>query len=281
MINLALRFDDPSKTSNHQLESDIIRLLEKHQFPATFAVIPYKHNQDGTDSALAKQDIAHLINARIKNIIEVALHGYSHTNNGYLAKNSEFSGLSLKKQSQLIKMGRQLLDDIFDQPVTGFVPPWNSYDENTVLALKNLNFHYLSATWNRVGLNQSINLLPHTCNLAQLKIAVEEACILKHSPSILIAVLHHYNFKEHSDNKGIIDLNGFSALLDWINNQPFIRTVTLNGISEMYSPHELQKPIEFHEQFKNSHWRIRKLMPQHCLYPNKSWYFDFALSRLR
>jgi len=281
MINLALRFDDPSKTSNHQLESDIIQVLEKYRIPATFAVIPYKHSQESPIIALEKQDVAHLINAGKKNIIEIALHGYSHTSNGHLTINSEFSGHPVNEQDRLIKIGRNLLESIFDQPVTGFVPPWNSYDENTILALKNQNFQYLSANWNTVGLDQPINLIPRTCHITQLKLAVEEAHLFKKSPCIIVTTFHHYDFKEESGDKGKLDLNDFSALLDWINNQTDISTTTLNGISQMHSPHELQKPILFYERFKNSHWRIRQFMPQYCLYPNKDWSFNFALSRLR
>lgn len=281
MINVAFRLDDPSKTSNHQLESKIIGLLEQYKIPATFAVIPFKDDPKSSSNSLKKQDIPHLIEASDLNIVEIALHGYSHTNHKQGAINSEFSGRSAKKQNHLLESGRSLLENIFERPVIGFVPPWNTYDDITVNCLIEQHFQYLSADWNNTGTNQDIALIPHTCNLPHLKIAVEEARILKNSPSIINVIMHHYDFKEQNADKGLIDLNDFSELLAWVTKQCDINTATLSEIGKMFSPSELQKPIRSHEQYKNLHWRINRLMPQYCLFPNQGWPYQFVLSRLR
>ena len=46
MIQIAFRFDDPSETSNHELEKEIIGLCCKYNVPVNFAVIPFRKIND-------------------------------------------------------------------------------------------------------------------------------------------------------------------------------------------------------------------------------------------
>jgi len=78
MIRLALRFDDPSATSDHALEAAIFNTLMRYGIPITVAAIPNRR-QDGHYAALAGSDAKHLVQAQRAGIIEIALHGYSHS----------------------------------------------------------------------------------------------------------------------------------------------------------------------------------------------------------
>jgi len=138
MIKIILRFDDPSATSNHLLESEIIECLGSVEAKATFAVIPFKrpeNQHDYTDNSWAK----HLVRGHLSGITEIALHGYSHEIRGHLPQGSptEFAGIAAASQETMIKSGAERLREIFgENSVTGFILKWSTKSGHRVKAVK-------------------------------------------------------------------------------------------------------------------------------------------------
>ncbi|NOR70194.1 MAG: hypothetical protein GQ532_10985 [Methylomarinum sp.] len=79
MIKIAFRFDDPSFTSDHLLEKNIIEICKRYAVKINFAVIPYKEI-DGQLHALNEKKAEHLIHAEKNNWIEISQHGYAYLN---------------------------------------------------------------------------------------------------------------------------------------------------------------------------------------------------------
>ncbi|MDO4190914.1 MAG: DUF2334 domain-containing protein [Bacteroidales bacterium] len=93
--------------------------------------------------------------------LEVALHGFSHqrrTNGG------ELGGLPADQQQELLSQATYFLDSLLGQRPHTFIPPWNSYDDNTLTFLDSLGYQVISSSLciNQSWENAHIQYLPHT-----------------------------------------------------------------------------------------------------------------------
>lgn len=137
MIDVAIRFDDPSAIIDHALERELVRILAEQNACATFPVIPY-----GDRLPLWAEQMAHQIEAQRCGTVEIAQHGYSHESciegNG---NPSEFTGTDPVGQSREIADGKTILSQIFGVTIGVFVPPFNTFDQATDLALEQQGFN--------------------------------------------------------------------------------------------------------------------------------------------
>jgi peptidoglycan/xylan/chitin deacetylase (PgdA/CDA1 family) len=81
---------------------------------------------------------------------EIAVHGYSHENrlSADSPQQSEFAGLPVTKQAHLIANGTANVQDCIGNRPTTFVPPFDSYDNQTVSALNQQGYDTISGgTW--------------------------------------------------------------------------------------------------------------------------------------
>lgn len=269
MIRVCLRFDDPSLTSNHAIEKQLIAELEQRGLAATFAVVPFHEGPEGRKS-LDRATAAHLLEARRKGVIEVAQHGYSHTPcPGHPpGRPSEFIGYSRSVQEAMIEEGRQHLRALFETTIDGFVPPWNSGDEATMAALKDLGFRYSSsATPSFPGYHGPICRLPRTCHLETAERALAEARMFKYLAPIVVIVLHHYDFTDAA-GEGFARLR---AVLDRIVADPLCRVVTLHEAAIASTAEHSIIAIEHILNRGKAHWRIQRFYPQYCLVQRPLW----------
>jgi hypothetical protein len=136
---------------------------------------------------------------------EFALHGLAHVDIG----GTEWLGVPYPIQCDMMEEGIDILRDALGvQSVRTFLPPWNSYDLNTVRAARQMGIEYLSgdaglirksplAMWlSHDGDYQNVAILPATCSLRELPDALEMA---KADPgdTILVVVFHPYDFEEY------------------------------------------------------------------------------------
>jgi peptidoglycan/xylan/chitin deacetylase (PgdA/CDA1 family) len=228
MIRVALRFDDPSVATDHELEVAIFALLERYAIPATVAATPF-HRQGEAYQALSTDNAPHLIAAHHKGIIEIALHGYSHEQRSSTRRGgeSEFAGLAANEQARLISEGRDLLASIFGCDITGFVPPWNTCDTTTLETVRDLGFQYVSAGFETPSVRK-LTWLPRTCQFKNIVVAVEEARRYAWSRPLIIAVMHHYDFRELGSTQTHFDLTGLQERLAWLVAQQDLQIVTLD-----------------------------------------------------
>ena len=151
-IVVVLRYDDySSRPERREFDRALVRTLSQLDVPCTFGVIPYACAGDERDPN--KQPLIPLKAAEVEILqdlvgaeqIEVAQHGYSHQTITAGGRPSEFVGMSMADQLQTIRRGKRHLESLLQREVTTFIPPWNSYDSDTVEALSHCGFRTLSA----------------------------------------------------------------------------------------------------------------------------------------
>ena len=264
MIKIAFRFDDPSVTSDHSLEKEIINICKKYDVKINFAVIPYKKNNDSLQ-ALTKQHIEHLINAEKNDWIEVSQHGYAHINHNRHGTPSEFSDESFEQQYNWIYKGKLLLDNLFLNQRRGFVPPWNTFNQVTCSVLNSNDFIFISAGWDiPPNANLSIPVLPRTCQATSLLDSLETTKNFSSLNPIIIAVIHHYDFIESND-KGTFSLSEFENILRSLQAQKQTQLTSLNNIASEQSVFDSVNSSLLHKKWSNLHWRLAKHTPNDCL----------------
>lgn len=236
---VVFRFDDYQLKSIPFYDSLLI-VFEKNRIPLCLGIIPFDKN--GSFYNDLNQEQLDDFKTRIRNNeIEIALHGYNHKDNDLqkvsFLKNvsmSEFSGLSYSAQYTKLKLAKESIDSLLDIDVNVFIPPFNTYDENTLKALESLKFEIISANIDGSSNSDKISFIPFTLNdLNEL----QKVIIMHQNDQITIVVMmHSYSFKEISnytgDNTKRIEFKQLDSLLNWIKGQSYIHATTFFRLSQ-------------------------------------------------
>ena len=240
-ITIVFLFNDYSSRSFTDLEMKLINAFQKYNVPCTFGVIPYVHAGDVHDPApqdvvpLTPMKASILKDAIEANVLEVALHGYSHQTilaspaGGY----TEFYGLNYDSQKQKITDGKALLEEMLDTRVNTFIPPWQSYDLNTIQAIEELGFKNISA--GMVGVTKDpcqLKFLPVTGTLFDLRDAVGAARKSREVQPIIVILIHENDFQEINRERGKLTFQYFIESLKWVTSQEYIRVATIEQATE-------------------------------------------------
>ncbi|MHC4075507.1 MAG: DUF2334 domain-containing protein [Planctomycetota bacterium] len=241
-IQLIFRFDDTSAKSDIEIDSMVINEFKKHKMRCTFGVIPFiceKNSHDPSlqnNTALSATKIKLLKQAIEDGFLEIALHGYSHQTNRFQKEGeySEFAGLDYESQLIRAREGKQFLEDKFGRSVTIFVPPWNTYDADTIKALEKLGFKHLSADIYGIALDNSLlRYIPATCGLKDLKKAISQARKSKDRSPVIVVLFHAYNFKESHDPKAKMAFSEFSEILSLISKQDDVVIKSMEQLNDI------------------------------------------------
>jgi predicted deacetylase len=265
MIDVAIRFDDPSAVSDHALERGILHAMAMHDVCATFAVIPHAGQH-----ALSAGDVPHLVEARQSGRMEIAQHGFSHEPcQAEASLPSEFAGLDLVEQTKKIVTGRATLGQVFGCAIPGFVPPFNTFDHITAAVLSEQGFLYLSAGSEHGSVESDrLTELPRTCQLTELRPALAEARRHPHGDLAIVVVMHHYDFQESGRTDAPLTLEQLSDLFRWLRQQPDVRLHTLSRLASRHDANTWRKAVQRNRWVQRQHWRIRSVFPRYGLMPH-------------
>jgi hypothetical protein len=138
----------------------------------------------------------------------------------------------------MLSAGKATLESLYHVSVTTFIPPWNSYDENTLRALDELGFKVVSSSGQTYGITasgrfQRLRFLPYTCMPGHLREAVQFARISSDPDPIIVVLLHPSNFVEYDHVRGRFSCQTFGELFSWLAAQPDVATQTLGGAAKM------------------------------------------------
>ncbi|HRP94672.1 MAG TPA: DUF2334 domain-containing protein [Rhodocyclaceae bacterium] len=198
-IRVCFRFDDPSARSDHGLEARVLEVFAGFGARLTVAIVPFGR-EGGALRPLRRTDVPHLAAAHGEGRIEVALHGYCHEAHARSRDGipSEFRTVPLALQLQRMADGRQVLQQAFGAEVSGFVPPWNTYDAATVEATKRLGFGYLSAGLGAGRAGSQPVLIPKTSSLraGEAGHAIGSATRFRSCAPVVVFVFHPDQFVE-------------------------------------------------------------------------------------
>lgn len=274
-LHIVLRFDDPSATSDHTLEREIFAILGELGITATVAVIPFGIDANGL-VPLSPDNAPHLVAAHAGGIIEVAQHGYAHRHLTSTPKGSpsEFWGVPADEQQRCIDAGHDQLVQTFGQPIRGFIPPWNTYDDTTAHHLAARGYAYLSGSLVTPPAGKiPLCLIPCTCAVHQLRQAYAEArCHPFLSPAIVV-IMHHYDFLEGTNEPGKLSLQAFRETLRWLKQQPGVRFITLGRLAEKLGIAGSRAILGRHLKKERLHWRLQQLLPRTLLMTHPLWMY--------
>lgn len=283
IVHIVLRFDDPSATSDHALERQIIAILGELDLPATVAVVPFGSSAEGL-VPVTRDNAPHLVAAHAAGIIEVAQHGYGHqhmtsTPNG---SPSEFWGVPADEQQRRLDAGLAQLKLTFGVQVRGFIPPWNTYDGTTAHHLAARGYAYLSGSLVTPPDHKiPFCLIPCTCAVHQLRQAYAET--FRHpflSPTIVV-IMHHYDFLEGTEQPGKVSLHAFRETLHWLKQQPGVQFITMERLAKNLGISGSHAILKRHLKKERLHWRLQRLLPRTLLMTQPLWmYFKLVSQRL-
>lgn len=209
-----------------QVDQALVTMFARRDLPLVFGVIPADLNGRAEPIAALRPAIA-------AGTVEVAQHGWDHLPQAELLANqgikSEYLGRAYDEQLQRIGQGKQLVETWFQVPVYTFIPPWDSYDENTLLACAELGFAALSADLFSPAAHQMARpvLLPATIKLASLEALIDRWSQHVQPGSIAVVEFHAYEFVESGSTFGYFPLSKLEQLLDRIVASPNLRVLSM------------------------------------------------------
>lgn len=148
MNRFSIRLDDITPDMDWEKFYRVKSILDKFDIKPLIGIVP-----DNQDEGLAKQEPKEEFWQEMRELAKdgwsIAQHGYEHRyeskDGGLLGINmySEFAGLSFDKQKEKLSKGKQILEE--NGIITDiFMAPAHSYDDNTLKALAELGFCYVT-----------------------------------------------------------------------------------------------------------------------------------------
>ena len=243
-ITVIFRLDDVS-ASTTSFDGRFVKLLREHDVAATLGVIPFVTAGDvheaGTQPLLPfvpdGLEAADLID---RGQIEIAMHGFSHQAQAPAGNRTcgEFGGLAVAEQESRIAAGKRHLEQAAGVNVSTFIPPWNGYDSDTLKTLSQNGFRTLCARIHLPGTvgdvptgvldgPRGLKAIAATSSLPRLRRAVDFARRCPDSEPIILVLIHAYDFREVSPERGRLTLDDLDALFAWLSTQTDLVTKTV------------------------------------------------------
>lgn len=147
-MKIAVRIDDITPDMDWESFYRFKELLDEYEIKPLIGVVP--DNQDPNLMKNPKKEDFWSYMKELRNEgWSIALHGYQHIyttkKGGIFPLNhfSEFAGVPYEKQKEMIAYGQNMLAQ-HDLATDIFMAPGHSYDKNTLRALQELGFHYVT-----------------------------------------------------------------------------------------------------------------------------------------
>jgi len=139
-VVVVFRNDDIQEFSGSATERRFLQLFVENGIPQTYALVPFKKDLEKQGDLLSL-----LKDQQARGLAEIALHGYTHENHAG-KRRSEFSGRPFEEQLEKIRSGKAYLERIFLREIVTFIPPFNSYDQDTLRAIAQNGIKVLSSS---------------------------------------------------------------------------------------------------------------------------------------
>jgi len=290
-ISVVFRLDDYCQHST-DFDWKFINTFRDHGIPLTLGVIPYivaDIHDPGPQKvdALSKAKINVLKPAIRSKMLEIALHGYFHqTIRPSTESYTEFSGLNYENQIQRITEGKGLLERLFGVKVTTFIPPWNSYDLNTIQVLERTGFRTLSGGFYGPGkMSSKLQFLPATCEILELPEAIAMARTMPDPSPVIVVMLHTHDFLESGHPHGALLFADLVKLLKWVISQKDVHFYTITEATKVMKSLNAERLVNFLHVVWSS--QDKKLLPpfldfeaKHYFYPSLSTLHYMRTKRL-
>ena len=234
---VVFRYDDYSAASGDEVDEAVIGAFARHGMACTFGVIPFVTTGSFRDPSpcetlpLTDAKVRLLSRAMADGAVAVALHGCIHRTVHATPPHSEFVGESLAAQVEKIARGKAYLEERLGVHVDVFVPPWNSYDRDTLTALQQAGIRCVAASrYGAVDRRLGTQFLPITIELPDVRRAVNEARESSEPEPIVGVLMHPYDFKESGDSRAQLTGEDLERELAWLAGQDDVRVVSIGAL---------------------------------------------------
>ena len=237
-ISIFFRFDDITGISPIEVEKRLIDVFAEEKATCCVGVVPMITTgkvEDSTPTTLLPLSEAKISLIRIasrKGVFDVLLHGYSHQTIRQEDPHTEFCGRPYEEQYSLINKGKSFIEENVGTQVNCFIPPWNTYDKNTLITLDQLGVKAISANcYGRVG-DEQTNLcyVPSTVGYCGIRKAIDLARKYNSSQSVIGILIHPYDFIESGDKRASISMDDLQNELIWLKEQNDIQLVSISQL---------------------------------------------------
>lgn len=242
---VAFRFDDIQDYYLNKVQMEVIDTFQEKNTSLTIGIIG---NYFGND-----QSIVNFLKERLKNNnpqLEIANHGWNH---------EDFTKFNKEEQSQLIKKTNEKLLNTLGVSSKGFITPFNTVNNDTLIALHENNIQYVSAnvTADRPPYNIKNDALYHfpgTAFTGNLNIdnthwygtthketfAQIQGSLINYGFAVVMLHPQEYSVREGLNYKNEVDYNQIhelEMLIDEIRNDG-LKIVTIKEIPEHATVHQ-------------------------------------------
>lgn len=133
---VAFRLDDIQDYFLTNPQMDVINTFEERNASLTVGVIGNAFGNDPAMISFMKSKVANNRNNSGNFAIELANHGWNH---------EDFTLFSKEEQSILMHQTNRKINEIFHVEPIVFIPPYNSLNKDTIAAMQENDFQYISA----------------------------------------------------------------------------------------------------------------------------------------
>jgi hypothetical protein len=121
-------------------------------------------------------------------------------------------------------------------------------------------------------------VIPHTCAVTQVQEAIEEARRFIGSDTLVLVILHHFDFVESGSGDARMDLGSLGELLHWIDRQSDIRKTTLSELAGQTDPAACGRNLRLAHHRGKLHWRLQALFPRYTMISGSASRFVAAIT---
>jgi hypothetical protein len=238
-VKVLFRYDD-FLLAPSALSDSLLSIFRKNGIPLCISIIPY-NNEGNLINKIDSDKISDLISRINNKEIEVALHGYNHVNHikhAFFCKStySEFATIGYEQQYIQISAGKRVIDSLLKRDIKIFVPPFNTYDMNTLRALENLKFEIISGSRQGTSRGGPLKYMPATLeDFSDLPSVIEKN---KDKDVTIIIYFHPYSFKGSAskyskDLTKLISTVQLDEMLQWLKKKN-VSFTAFSDLTEKY-----------------------------------------------
>lgn len=250
-INVVFRLDDPTLQAD-SVSLRAVKLFNKKQVPLSIAIVSFDE-QEQPILPLIAADSLYLSELRGGNI-ELTLHGLTHEDiNG----KGEFGGLNYSEAQRRIRMGMDVLKSAVSQDIVTFIPPFNAFNDSTLVAMKDNGLFILSADMHsniyRDGIQYYPETLGHLMKQKGIWHATEDAIFgCNQKDAICVVMFHAYDLPDEAS---------------WQRLEKLLDACKVDKNIELHTFRSLYDSGNLSTQYRYRANQLHSLLQKHLLHP--------------
>ena len=250
-IHVVFRLDDPTLQYD-SVSIRALKLFNHKQVPLSIAIVSCDKLEQPI-LPVTHDDSLYLSELQNDNI-ELTLHGLTHQDINF---QGEFGGLTYAEAAKRIRIGGGILQQCTSREITTFIPPFNAYNDSTLVAMLDNGLHILSADMYGPATNPNIQYYPETLGhlMAQKGIwnAAEDAIFgCRAKDAICVVMFHAYDLPDEQS---------------WEQLESLLDACKADKNVELHTFRSLYESGNHSSQYRYKANQLHSLLQKHLLHP--------------